>query len=307
MQTSRQTTTVLLLILCVFFWGSVFPVAKIILTDMSNVSLAVLRFIISIAGLGIYCLLTREKWPTLTIQHYLALTLLGIIGIGGFNMGLFSGLKTTTPTNGALIMALSPLTTTLLSALMAGKLPALKQGISLLVSLLGVCIVITHGHLSQLVKLQINQGDLYIMAAMLTWCCYTLFSQRMMTVMSPIMFTLITMITGTLALLVICLTSQVSPMTEMLQLPAFSLILLLYISIFATVLGYLFWINGVKHLGAARTSVFYNLLPVFAALVSYLFGQPLTLDQILGIVVVLAGLSISKLNLNFLRQPQREI
>ena len=266
MQTSRQTTTVLLLILCVFFWGSVFPVAKIILTDMSNVSLAVLRFIISIAGLGIYCLLTREKWPTLTIQHYLALTLLGIIGIGGFNMGLFSGLKTTTPTNGALIMALSPL-----------------------------------------VKLQINQGDLYIMAAMLTWCCYTLFSQRMMTVMSPIMFTLITMITGTLALLVICLTSQVSPMTEMLQLPAFSLILLLYISIFATVLGYLFWINGVKHLGAARTSVFYNLLPVFAALVSYLFGQPLTLDQILGMVVVLAGLSISKLNLNFLRQPQREI
>jgi drug/metabolite transporter (DMT)-like permease len=47
MQTSRQTTTVLLLILCVFFWGSVFPVAKIILSDMSNVSLAVLRFIIS--------------------------------------------------------------------------------------------------------------------------------------------------------------------------------------------------------------------------------------------------------------------
>ena len=93
----------------------------------------------------------------------------------------------------------------------------------------------------------------------------------------------------------------------MLQLPAFSLILLLYISIFATVLGYLFWINGVKNLGAARTSVFYNLLPVFAAIVSYLFGQPLTLDQILGMVVVLAGLSISKLNLNFLRQPQREI
>ena len=45
-----------------------------------------------------------------------------------FNMGLFSGLKTTTPTNGALIMALSPLTTTLTKCADGGKkLPSLKQ------------------------------------------------------------------------------------------------------------------------------------------------------------------------------------
>ena len=50
----------------------------------------------------------------------------------------------------------------------------------------------------------------------------------------------------------------------------------IYIGLFATVIGYLFWFNGVKALGAAKASLFFNFVPVFAALVSLLLGQSLS-------------------------------
>jgi len=70
---------------------------------------------------------------------------------------------------------------------------------------------------------------------------------------------------------------------------------LLYISLFATVLGYLFWNNGIKQLGAARTSLFFNLVPIFAALSSLLLGQHISLLQWVGMLVVLCGLLLPRL------------
>ena len=59
---------------------------------------------------------------------------------------------------------------------------------------------------------------------------------------------------------------------------------------FATVMGYLLWNNGVRTLGAPNAALFTNFIPVFSALFTLLLGQPLTDVQLIGMVVVMGGL-----------------
>ena len=70
---------------------------------------------------------------------------------------------------------------------------------------------------------------------------------------------------------------------------------LIFIGVFGTVGGYLLWISGVKQLGAANASLFFNLVPVFAALTAFAYGQQVTGLQLLGMAIVIAGLLIPRL------------
>ena len=66
-----------------------------------------------------------------------------------------------------------------------------------------------------------------------------------------------------------------------------------------TVLAYLLWGMGIARLGAARTSIFLNLVPVFAMLVGAFLGTLPSTAQIIGGLLVLGGVSIS------MYQPRR--
>lgn len=296
MKSTGKTPALIMLLICIISWGSVYPAGKVILADMSDYSLALWRFLISCVGLALYCMLTRQTLPKLTFRQYAVLFVIGLIGITGFNLGLFIGLKSTSATNGALISSLSPLVTSVIAAQLNRKKLTKRQWFSLIVSLFGVATVITEGSLDNLLHLSLNRGDLFIFGAMLSWSIYTVLSQYVSHWLSPLMYTQVTMIAGTIGLIAVC--SVLNPESSFLavaHLPAFSLILLLYISIVATVMGYVFWIQGVKTFGPAGASMVYNLVPVFAALVAYMLGQPLTTIQIVGMLIVLAGLLIPAL------------
>lgn len=296
MQLSVQNRTLLALVVCVAAWGSVFPSAKLVLAHMDGLSLAMWRFIFSVAGLGAYCCWMKMPLPRLHGWQYAALAVAGMVGVGGFNVWLFIGLTETSAANAALIMALSPLVTTLFANLLAGSLPSRLSCLSLLVSLGGVLLVISHGDLAMLRHLRINHGDLYVLAGMLAWSSYTLFAQRVSHWLPPLGFTLLTMAAGMLLIMFVNIQLASRPVwQELIALPPLSLAVLLYISLFATVLGYLFWNNGIKQLGAASTALFFNLVPIFAALSSLLLGQHISLLQWCGMLVVLSGLLLPKL------------
>ncbi|WKE65108.1 DMT family transporter [Gallaecimonas kandeliae] len=280
---------IVLLVVCVFFWGSVFPLAKVALAGLSPLALAVWRFLIAVLCLGFYQWRWGQAWPSLRLGHYVVVAIAGIVGIGGFNLGLFSGLEHTSAANAALIMALSPLVTSLLAAALARRPLSGLQWLSLVCCLAGVSLVLTQGHFRQL---HLSRGDGDMLLAMLAWCFYTLSCQWLGKVVGPVQLTLATMISGCLALLLAALAQGDS--LSLFSLGPKVLLVVLYIGLFATVASYLLWVRGVQQLGAERASLFFNLVPVFAALVALLLGQPLTLVQLAGMAVVLAGLTLPR-------------
>jgi len=61
----------------------------------------------------------------------------------------------------------------------------------------------------------------------------------------------------------------------------------------AASLAYLFWNTGITHLGAGRTALFLNLVPVFAMTIEAGLGHLPSGSQLLGGAVVIAGVGIA--------------
>ncbi|HJW51853.1 MAG TPA: DMT family transporter, partial [Burkholderiaceae bacterium] len=69
-----------------------------------------------------------------------------------------------------------------------------------------------------------------------------------------------------------------------------------YLGLLGTAVGFVWFYEGVKALGAARASVFTNLVPVFGvSLAVLLLGEPLLASMIVGGFVTLAGVSLTNL------------
>ncbi len=296
MSTSSTTKAILLLILCTFFWGSCFPVGKHVLAEVHAFTLVFWRFIIAAAFLGLYIKMVRIPHPRLSPNQWLWIIVVSAIGIGGLNVGLFTGLKYTNPTNGSLIMALNPLVTSLIVCSTRRTLPTFPQLLSLLISLSGVLLVITNGQFSVLSHLQLNHGDKLIFAGMFAWSLYTYFSQGISQWMPVVPYTFIGMICSAVIAGLICLTMpDVRLIDELIRSSLWGFSGVIYIGLFGTVAGYLLWLNGVRDLGPSNAALFFNFVPIFSILTSFMLGQSVSLLQLSGIAIVIVGLLLPRI------------
>ncbi|WGY45311.1 DMT family transporter [Vibrio sp. ABG19] len=289
---------VVLLLICTFFWGSSFPIGKHALQEVNALTLVFWRFVIAAACLALYVRVARMPKPVITNRQWLWVFAVSAVGVGGLNLGLFTGLAYTSATNGSLIMALSPLMTSLIASVAQRSWPSRAQCFSLLVSLTGVLMVITNGHLETLLSLQINHGDKLIFSGMLAWSLYTYFSQGISRWMAVIPYTLVGMLSGVAVIGVMCLfSSDVHPFAELFNASAVGISEVVYIGLFATVAGYLLWLNGVRRLGSASAALFFNFVPIFSVLTSFVMGHAVTQLQLAGIGLVVAGLLLPRIRL----------
>jgi drug/metabolite transporter (DMT)-like permease len=296
MNRSANMNAVLLLLLCTFFWGACFPVGKHALGEVHALTLVIWRFAIAALCLFIYAKWKNMSMLGLTAKQWAWAIGVSIIGVGGLNLGLFTGLAQTDASNGALIMALSPLATSLIGSLLQRKLPTRGAVFSLVICLSGVLLVLTNGELKRLLGFEFNHGDQMIFLGMLCWSLYTYLTQGVSRWMPMIPYTLVGMLSGLGVIsLVTAFSPEVHPWQESLAISGYVLGDLLFIGVFGTVGGYLLWISGVKQLGAANASLFFNFVPVFAALTAFAYGQTVTSLQLVGVAIVIAGLLLPRI------------
>ena len=282
-------TVYTLVIIATVFWGANFVLAVPVMADLHPLWAAALRFTIGSLAMLAFALWRKEPLLDPLRRHAGVYLLIGLVGIGGFNLLFFYALQSTSPTNAALIMATNPLITTLLAAVMLGERPSARQLAALPLALLGVVVVISGGSFERLREFQIAEGDLLMLGADLTWAFYNVLGRRYMPAASPITNTTLMMAAGTLFLLLVALFNG-----GQLTLPgpnAASALLLMALG--GTVLAYLFWNTGIAHLGAGRTALFLNLVPVFAMLTGMLGGAIPSHVQLIGGMLVIVGVSIA--------------
>ena len=84
-----------------------------------------------------------------------------------------------------------------------------------------------------------------------------------------------------------------------------SLVALIMLSVFASVVAFVLFAGAVREVGVTRTNVFVNLIPVFTAILSWLIlDEIITVSKWFGILIVVLGLFISqwgKLNMKKVR------
>lgn len=280
----------LMVVASTFFWGSNFNAGHALADVVPPLTAAAERFGIALVGFLLLRGLQGPREATkLHTKDFLLLIPLGIIGVFGFNYAFFTALHTTSALNAALIMALSPMVSLLLSAWLLPIRIRPYQYVGIVLAFAGVSLVITGGHFA---LLHIAIGDAWMLLACFVWSLYSVGSKRFASHIPSLQFARWTVSIGAIALILAAFVVE-QPLTTIPNLPLSAHIILLYMSIFGSVLAYIFWLRGVYELGPDRSAVAFNLVPVFTLLVSLAMGQlPLPL-QFVGMGLVLGGVLIS--------------
>lgn len=285
----RISTVYLLVTTSAFFWGANFVLAAPILADLPPLWAAAMRFVLGAALMFFIAGVRREQLLGLLKRHARVYLLLGAVGICGFNLFFFYALQSTSANSAALIMATNPLLTAFLAVAFLGERLTTRHLVALPVALIGVAVVISQGDMNRLESLSFAHGDLLMLAANLSWAMYNVLVRRYMPQGSPIANTSWVMAAGAILLVSVALGSD----THVSMLDGKAEIAMAVMVIGGTVLAYLFWGIGIARLGAARTAIFLNLVPVFAMLVGAFLGTLPTTAQLAGGLLVLGGVSIS--------------
>ena len=285
----RISTVYLLVTASAFFWGANFVLAAPILADLPPLGAAAMRFTLGAALMFIIAGVRGEQLFGLLKRHAGVYLMLGAVGISGFNLFFFYALQSTSANSAALIMATNPLLTTILAVAFLGERLTAPHLVALPVALIGVAVVISQGDMNRLESLRFAHGDLLMLGANLSWAMYNVLVRRYMPQGSPIANTSWVMAAGAILLVSVALGSD----THVSMLDGKASIAMAVMVIGGTVLAYLFWGIGIARLGAARTAIFLNLIPVFAMLIGAFLGTLPTTAQLAGGLLVLGGVSIS--------------
>jgi drug/metabolite transporter (DMT)-like permease len=194
--------------------------------------------------------------------------------------------------NGSLIVAFNPLLTAVLSAWWLKERVSPFQAAGLLLALLGVGIVVTRGSIEVVRALSFNHGDILMLGGPIAWALYTITGKKVLRTFPPLVATAYASLFGTLLLLPAA-ALEGSLLSGVYRLTAYGWISVLQLALLGTVVGFVWWYDGVAELGAARASVFVNLVPIFGVLLSALIlSEKLNGSQLAGGIVVGVGVAL---------------
>ena len=279
------------LVLTTLFWGGSFIAAHVAVASLPPVVAAFCRFVIACAGLFIL-LASTEGLVRPTRQQWKSILGLGLTGIFAYNICFFKGLQLIPASRGALLVALNPSLTALAELLLYRRKLGGGRALGIALSLFGTTLVVTQGDWAHATGGGVGWGELIILGACLSWVSYTLISRRAMTGLSPLANTTYSSLVGALALLPFAL--QQGLIEHLPAMQAKDWLLAAYLGLPGTVLAFLWYAQGIKAVGAQRTIIFTNLVPVFGVLLSVLLlGEQLTIPTLLGGAITVAGVFLT--------------
>jgi drug/metabolite transporter (DMT)-like permease len=265
---------ILMLTLPPVLWAGNAVVGRLMVGSVPPLALNALRWALA------FVLLLPLGWrlwkrPRDLVERWRYLAPLSLVGVGSYNALQYMAVSTSTPINVTLIAASSPLFMLAIGALAYGEQPTRRQAAGAALSLLGVALVLSHGHPSTLLQLHLVPGDLLMLLATALWAIYSWMLARPPASMryperpawSGAEFLLAQVGFGALwagagAGAEQALTGQ--PVLWSASVYA----ALAYVAIGPSIVAYFCWGAGVTAVGPAIAAFFANLTPVFAALMS---------------------------------------
>ena len=279
--------TYLKLLATAAFWGGTFVAGRLLAGVIPPFNAAFLRFAVASALLLVLLYQHLGKLPRLTRRQFGAVLLLGSTGVLGYNVAFFSGLQTVEASRAGLIIALNPVGITLLSALIGGEPLTLPRTLGVVISMTGAILVISRGDIALLTS-GIGAGELALFGCVICWSLYSVIGRRAMHELTPLTAVTYSATAGTLLLLPLSLSQNLFEQLGNYPLTAFASIF--YLAIFGTVLGFLWYYQAIRTIGAVRSGVFINFVPLFAVLFGVvLLGERLSASLIQGAILVTAG------------------
>ena len=218
--------------------------------------------------------------------------LLGALGMWICGAWVYIGARTTPATNISLIYSVSPVLIALVSTLFLKERMGLAQGAGVGLALAGVVHVIVKGQWNKLAQVELTTGDLWIVAAVVSWTAYSLLLKAWPSAFGP-MARLTLIVLGSIPVLIpFTVIEAIWFMPS--QLSWASLGYVVAAALFPGFGAYLAYSYMQRELGAARVGVVLYLGPIYAAAAGYLvLGEPIHPFHWAGAALILPGIYLA--------------
>ena len=273
-------------------WGANFVVIKSAVTQFDPLAFTALRF--TLASLVLAAAGPRgASGPPLTRGVWVQLGLLALVGNVLYQPMATLGLSATTATNAALIVSSAPAWVAVLGHLFGVERLGARAWLGVGLSALGLGLVVAGDGQGLSLARENMLGNLFSLLAALGWAGSTLMMRPLVVRHSTHSVVVLSNLMAVPVLLLVAIPGfraqdwGVVTVTAWAQLAVSALL--------AICLAYSLWAKGVQRLGATRTALYGNLVPVFAALAGLVFlGERLTALQVAGAVCVFVGIWLAR-------------
>lgn len=282
----------LLLSLTALFWSGNMVVGRGITDSAPPIALAFWRWSLALLLMLPFALPhLRAQWPMLKAA-WRQVVVLGILSVGGYNTFAYIALQYTTATNATMLNSFIPVATIALAFVFLGKRLSPSEGLGVVVSLLGVFTIVGKGSLDTFLGLSLNLGDLWMLLAVLTWGLYTVGLQWRPQGVHPMLLLAALTVVGVIALMPFYAYELHSG--RYMTLSSATGLALIYVAVFPSFLGYIFYNAGIAAVGPSRGALFIHLMPVFGTLLAAIFlGERPYWYHFVGIALVFAGIFLT--------------
>ncbi len=291
-----------LLVLMVLIWGVNYSVLKRAFLDIPPQPFNALRISIA-AGLFLWAIRrVRRRGATgpvssvfytphaLTSRDRWDLVWLGLVGHCAYQFCFVSGVDQTSVSNAALIIGATPVSVAVLSAVVARERIGVLHWLGAGVSVLGIYVVVGRGASFGGATFA---GDCLVMLSVLCWSAYTIGAGRLVRRHSALYVTGMTMAIGGGPYVLLALPGLVA--LDWARPAWWIWVALVLSALFALGVAYLIWYAAVQRIGATRTAIYSNVVPIVAMAVAALWlGEPVTRAKLLGAAAILGGVLLTR-------------
>ena len=281
MEMKRSLAGDLMMLAATMIFGAMTIFSKQILAELEVFNMVALRFLIAFA---VCFVIFRKRYRAVDRELTFHALVIGTFLFLAY-LCMTVGCKYTTASNAGFMMSLVAFFTPLIVWVQEKKAPSGRQTASIFITLIGVGLMCLSGTLS------LNKGDLVCIGSAFFYAFQMLYTERYAEKHDPVVL-------GTFQLIFVAVFGFIFSMIleNDFRLPVSTAGWgqLLYLALGCGALGFILQTTAEKLSSAGHTTIIYASQPVFVAVFSYLMlGEPITLRQIAGIIIVFIGVLIT--------------
>jgi drug/metabolite transporter (DMT)-like permease len=265
-------------------WSSSFIIVKIVLEDLGPFTISGLRYLIGALILLPFMLREKEKSP-LTKKTWGLLLLLGLSAYAVGNGAMFWSLRYLPATTVSFLMGTLTITTLIAGIFLLKEIPTKIQIIGILVTLFGTALFFANG-----IQTRETLGLIIFGIGVIGFTTFGVLGRKIARAetVGTLRLTTIPLALGGGVTLIIAFLLEGLP-----SAPPTTWGLMLILAVVNTAIGYFLYNHALQALDAFQMNIVLNLTPVWTATFSFfLFDEDLERLQMLGIVVMIAGVML---------------
>ncbi len=282
-----------LAVLATFIWSGNFIVARGVIKEIPPISLNFYRWLV--ASIIIFPFAFKKfkaEWKVVRKSwHYLFW--ISLTGIALFNTFVYVGAHYTSAINLALIgTTSSPIMSVLFARIFLKEKVGWMKFAGMVICIVGVLFLLAKGDFKNLVHLKFSEGDLWVLLAAFCFAIYNTMVKKKPAGISPVNFLFVIFSFGTLMVLPFF----VWEMSYSTQVVWNGKLIgsILYLGIAASVVCFLIWNMAIRKLGAGRTALFGNLIPVFSSIeAALILHEDFTWVHVTSMIIVFIGIVLA--------------